>query len=520
MTSRKRRTLGELLTDLANPAPSTFDPEKADGFSTFDRPADESFLDDQDMDAGREHYVDVGRSSIRTKIGSIVEDPKYAGKRANRKSLFDADEPSSADDEDDYGEDDDNEDQDDDDEDEDDDDDEDEDDDEDDDEDEDGEEDEDEYGDGDYDDREGRKLADELAELQAEESKLIKTLSQTAKGDAEKGRHVRNQMNIWETLLDCRIRMQQVATIANRLPHNDVYPLFMEHAPAKEETAQDLNAATRGLGSLVESLLEFRKELVSKNDTVTMTPEISSKKRKYDYDDPDSLLGSMWTDIKELDTSFQAYRNTTIEKWSNKVQAASGIPLHKKFKSINQSVLSQIKTIMNDRERLVKRTRLKRSEYRTLGQAASKSSDEAEGTQPDVAEADAHLANHDAEIFDDSDYYQQLLKELIESRMTETDDPVALSMRWAQLKQLQGKKKKANVDTKASKGRKIRYHVIEKLQNFMAPEPRGSWHEEMISELFQSLLGKHSGSSAGVSGTGPANSGDIPITNDGLKVFG
>lgn len=36
----------------------------------------------------------------------------------------------------------------------------------------------------------------------------------------------------------------------------------------------------------------------------------------------------------------------------------------------------------------------------------------------------------------------------------------------------------------------FRYHVHEKIQNFMVPVPTGSWHEEMIDELYASLLGR------------------------------
>lgn len=83
-----------------------------------------------------------------------------------------------------------------------------------------------------------------------------------------------------------------------------------------------------------------------------------------------------------------------------------------------------------------------------------------------------------------------------------------------------GKKVKKVVDTRASKGRKIRYHVHEKVQNFMIPieagalrlslslpfgnawtdtvpsiatvvtTETGNWHDEQIDELFASLLGK------------------------------
>ena len=47
-----------------------------------------------------------------------------------------------------------------------------------------------------------------------------------------------------------------------------------------------------------------------------------------------------------------------------------------------------------------------------------------------------------------------------------------------------------DVDTKASKGRKMRYNVHEKLQNFMAPEDRTTWGERQADELFGSLFGQ------------------------------
>jgi protein AATF/BFR2 len=46
------------------------------------------------------------------------------------------------------------------------------------------------------------------------------------------------------------------------------------------------------------------------------------------------------------------------------------------------------------------------------------------------------------------------------------------------------------VDTKASKGRRLRYTVQEKLQNFMAPEDRGEWGERQRDELFGSMFGQ------------------------------
>ena len=48
---------------------------------------------------------------------------------------------------------------------------------------------------------------------------------------------------------------------------------------------------------------------------------------------------------------------------------------------------------------------------------------------------------------------------------------------WAQLRKLRTKLKK-NLDTKASKDRKIRYNVHKKLVNYMAPIDRCSFTDE------------------------------------------
>ena len=59
----------------------------------------------------------------------------------------------------------------------------------------------------------------------------------------------------------------------------------------------------------------------------------------------------------------------------------------------------------------------------------------------------------------------QLLRELIERKMnyTEGSDPTAMGRQWLELQKLRNKAKK-KVDTKASKGRKIRsvtsYHIM------------------------------------------------------------
>jgi hypothetical protein len=83
------------------------------------------------------------------------------------------------------------------------------------------------------------------------------------------------------------------------------------------------------------------------------------------------------------------------------------------------------------------------------------------------------------EIFDDADFYQFLLKALVDRRMIDGGAGAgAGAITWTTA--MRDSKKKKVVDTKASKGRKLRYQVQEKIQNFMAPLENNTWHEQQI----------------------------------------
>ncbi|CAI8025289.1 Protein AATF [Geodia barretti] len=157
--------------------------------------------------------------------------------------------------------------------------------------------------------------------------------------------------------------------------------------------------------------------------------------------------------------------------------------LFQAFVQVDRSTVAQIKHVLQDKERLVKRSQLKRSVYRVLGKR-----EEAED-----GSHDSHLRSHDEEIYDEDDFYHQLLKDLIERKMNhaESADPVVMGRQWMALQKLRSKVKK-KVDTKASKGRKIRYDVHPKLVGFMAPVEQGEMSHSARNDLFVSLFGAHS----------------------------
>ena len=67
--------------------------------------------------------------------------------------------------------------------------------------------------------------------------------------------------------------------------------------------------------------------------------------------------------------------------------------------------------VLKDKDRLVKRTQLKRSVYRVLGThdqtTCRKASGEDNGEEESSGQ-DKHLHNYDQEIFDDDDFYHQV----------------------------------------------------------------------------------------------------------------
>ena len=293
--------------------------------------------------------------------------------------------------------------------------------------------------------------------------------------DLEKSQHVRNQLAMWERWLDFRIRVQKLVDNCNLLPSGDQYT--KESESLDSDQLKEIENISITLCTLFDQLVNSRMVLNVYKASISMgQPELEKNafKRKRESTIQEWVQSSLEDVILPLEATIKPLRNETMEKWQNKINAANGIANQKKFKVINQSIGAQIDAALNS-EKVWKRTKL----LRTGSQQA------ASITNTDMVTD--YTNNYNDCIFDDNDYYQQLLKEFIDSRLS-TSDPLMTTIRIQQLKDLQKKKKKV-VDTRASKGRKVRYQVMDKIQNFMAAEPRGDWHDEMKEELFSSLFG-------------------------------
>ncbi|KAH9840131.1 apoptosis-antagonizing transcription factor [Rhodofomes roseus] len=469
-----RLTLAQQLAALAEPAPADLDPEDVQaGVDPEEQHA-------ADNNAAREHYVNVAPSAIR-KLHDSITDPKYDGMRTTRKQLLEDEDLDSGDDDDvdgavpspseeenysDVA-------------------------------DENSEEDEEEllYKESDEEaspapspspsDRPGGTRAIQSNQpVKDPEPDLASNLRKTREEDRQKGKAVSRQIALWDSLLDARIQMQKVVTAANRLPTGT----YLSHLAQNGSARAALEGLFGEAAALSEDLFSLQEGLLRDNESIEPPPR---KRRRVDleqdpsYDYPDHLR-DLSAAASALESSYHSHLIHTLAKWSAKVQAVAPSVLLGNKTAFNKDDRSKVGAVgmvddllRTDGTKLLARTRTRRSNTKRLESADHRD-------EPRGADDGNDDEKEDAELFDDLDFYQQLLRDVIKARTGDTGE-----QDWMAQQRERKARKKLKVDTKASKGRKLRYEVHTKLQNFMVPVPvtHGGWHDEQIDGLFSSLLG-------------------------------
>lgn len=274
--------------------------------------------------------------------------------------------------------------------------------------------------------------------------------------DVAKGKAVKTQRKTFDTLLNTRIRLQKGLIATNSMAAD-------AHKQATAPTASIQAAETAAL-QLLNNLTDLR---ISLEDARTGSKR---KRTAFDLDTPSSEI---WRSITSTEKSALPHRKAVLERWSTKTRATT---VTNKQNRLNADVTQTLTEVLDSQltsSHLITRTQIPRSCAPIQSNASNK------GSLPDPA------------IYDDADFYGLMLKELLEQRSADNANGGAaefvVQAPWQVAREAKTKK---IVDTKASKGRRLRYTVQEKLQNFMAPEERGDWNERQRDELFSSLFGQ------------------------------
>ncbi|KAK3316380.1 apoptosis antagonizing transcription factor-domain-containing protein [Apodospora peruviana] len=326
----------------------------------------------------------------------------------------------------------------------------------------------------------------ELRKIMSEGQKsIVATMSLAAKADAEKGAAVRQQRRAFDSILNLRIRLQKALVAANSF--NVVEPSSQD---ASMEPYQAAEEAAVKLWNTIDSV---------RHSLMPTTKAKAGEKRKRDAITLETSNQDIWESMQSLESAAVSHRRKVLDKWSGRVRSTATVKTRRLGESTSQTLTVVLDDQLLSGDRLIKRARTPRSCAPT--QAARK-------------------VEEDKDIYDDADFYQLLLKELVDQRSTDAAAPggdFVATVRWAALKEAKTRKQ---VDRKASKGRKLRYTVHEKLQNFMAPEDRRKWEDHAIDRFFGTLFGqKMELKEDDVDEDEDQEMGGLAVEEDGLRLF-
>lgn len=221
-----------------------------------------------------------------------------------------------------------------------------------------------------------------MLNLQQESDETLLTRNDDEGSESRKAEHVKNQISLWDKLLESRIKYNKVLLNCDKLETKSLDLGCDEITSLKSNTQK-----------LLDKLVETQNELYKNNPKLR---EISKEKSK-----------NYKKSLVENFNKFKVYRNQILNKWENRV---------KLFSLNNQSVNTAEVDILTKINTFTKKHQ-----------------------NDDNQQFNSYLKN-------DQDFYATLIKEFIERK--------GANINLA--KQFNNKVKK-QVDTKSTKGRKIRY---------------------------------------------------------------
>ncbi len=180
---------------------------------------------------------------------------------------------------------------------------------------------------------------------------------------------------------------------------------------AERKVKDSFSEVSSSVSELLDELFTMKKTLILNNDT--FAESIRDKKllqSSINQDTTDDSKESRkqvtdlasWSEFRSIEDDLSKKMDEVIDRWNSKTTLTSGITMQKTFKAINKlptnlsthftvcikvgitshcsipsppllslfrSVLNQVSSLLADKERLIKRTQLKRSAAKVLGES-------------------------------------------------------------------------------------------------------------------------------------------------------
>ncbi|KAI7940121.1 hypothetical protein MJO28_013773 [Puccinia striiformis f. sp. tritici] len=292
---------------------------------------------------------------------------------------------------------------------------------------------------------------------QEQPSDLIKHLQSSVKADIEKGKAVKKQLTTCDRILAIRVGIQKPLIATNKL---------IEIKSQSEGKEAELDTGNRDNQEKEQARIAVRNLL-------GISSKIGNNLLQNGANLRSTSLMDCLKQADQLDQRLSPYLKTTVRKWSTKINSTTGLN-PKKFnggggtsKHLQQNVMDQLDQLWSskeEREKLITRSKTSKQRAKNV--------------------SDLVRLSDSNSVFEDRDFYLSLLKDVVETA-TRNQEESMIGMNDYRSQRTH----RESVDTKASKGRKIRYDIHEKLLSIMVPIQNELWNDQQKDELFGSLFG-------------------------------
>jgi len=305
-------------------------------------------------------------------------------------------------------------------------------------------------------DADAAALEEELTAVAAAEAAATAALRARAGEERLKAAAVARQQRTWESLLELRIRLQRPLADSARLPRGTAARTALrESAP---EASKALSALAREAAATARVLHQLRTQLLRCCGVEAEDDEVEGAREGAD---------ALWRRLEEGAAALAPFRDAAFDRWHAKTTLAASAAAAggaAPLRALNQPLSAQVSAALADGDKARRRwSQPRASALPRLCEPAPAAGAEGE---------------RDEGVYNDAQFYEELLKELLEAGGEAAGGGLARAARGARVRK--------EVDRRASKGRKLRYTVLDKLVNFSVKVPLElpPMAEQLLSRLF------------------------------------
>lgn len=295
-------------------------------------------------------------------------------------------------------------------------------------------------------------------ELKASREMQIQMISQKLQDDTQRGQQVREQLNKWQKAIGARIQMQPLIRAIQKLCNARNVELVVSNF-IKDETSMAIQKKTKNmLTTIIKGFLPAEvAEKITENSLDSLEHSLKSFDKTYTDIWKKSL--DAWHEKANLSTI--SNQLATEDSLKNKKKSKT-LMLIKNMKVINQTPWVQVEGIMRDRERLL-RKHIKRGDE-----------------------------DNSKVWFDDGEFFTSLVREwtgTVGEGEQEIIGKEIVRVAGLVVSRIDTKPHRDGIDPRASKGRKLRYDVQDKLINYMVPimDPY-RWTDDKIDAFYETIF--------------------------------